>query len=915
MAEHLFIGDDFREPRPFTSPQSARTPKAPIRRHSRKQHAAMLQRQLNEAWQASAGAAPDQSVVAVERELGIYLSFAVRRSHSDCIKGLMDERSGIRIRTVSEGTGDLAEAVIVTVWVPKDKHRFFIKKLQTFGASESISIAIVPEHGETIKAIAKSKGYKRARVMPLKSGVTKFYAELPSADIESFIRELGDHVLPETLERHPAQEGLITSIDAILGTMLDYFCPFGLPEGEGAMWLEVWLATENDREAMEGLYDADRSDDLEADVNMAVESRFHALADTKGLRVANERLTFPDRVVLLAEMTRDQANTLLLSSDDIAEFRPAESCTGYLYREGKTDQDDVMEDALKRIRLPASTDTAVCILDTGVNRAHPLLGPILAESDCHAVEPEWLTSDHEGHGTEMAGLAAYGGTLDDHLIGHDEIRLTHVLESVKLLPPRGRTEPHLWGDFTDQAVGRASSAEGERQRCFSMAITSDHHSDRNHVGRPSSWSGGIDQIAYGHRDDDRRLFIISAGNTSGEDYPDRNLASSIESPGQSWNALTVGAFTAKTQLCPDRFPNHVPLASEGNLSPWSTTAVEWEKKWPNKPDVVFEGGNLAVDKHTGQPVDPEDLCLLTTSREFITRKPFTVTNGTSAACAQASHMAAALMADYPHAWPETIRGLIVHSAEWTPAMRAQFLSEGVRNGTRNGRREYANLLRIVGNGVPDYRRARECGDNSLTLISQQLIQPYKKDGSRGRSNQMHLHRLPWPKDTLEDLGEQPVSISVTLSYFIDPSPEGRAWAQRYRYQSHAFRFAMKKPGQREEDFIAHINAEIMADEDEADRNTGTTGELDKWLIGTQARHRGSIHSDRIPKERLTAAELADCNVIGVFPVVGWFRERLKAKRHDEHVRYSLIVSIETKATDIYTPVRTIIENTVPTIIA
>jgi hypothetical protein len=32
-----------------------------------------------------------------------------------------------------------------------------------------------------------------------------------------------------------------------------------------------------------------------------------------------------------------------------------------------------------------------------------------------------------------------------------------------------------------------------------------------------------------------------------------------------------------------------------------------------------------------------------------------------------------LQAEYPSYWPETIRGLLEHSAKWTEAMKARFL--------------------------------------------------------------------------------------------------------------------------------------------------------------------------------------------------------------------------------------------------
>ena len=116
---------------------------------------------------------------------------------------------------------------------------------------------------------------------------------------------------------------------------------------------------------------------------------------------------------------------------------------------------------------------------------------------------------------------------------------------------------------------------------------------------------------------------------------------------------------------------------------------------------------------------------------------------------------------------------------------------------------------------------------------------------------------------------------------------------------------MKKPGQSERDFLQHINAEVMADEEGEDGDgAGTQGVENRWLIGPQARHRGSIHSDILPMGRLTAADLADVNALAVYPVTGWMRERHNAGRIDEDIRYSLVVSIETPsvATDLDTPV-------------
>lgn len=893
--EHLFLDERFRRKAPFTSHGNGGG-RAPISR-TRAQHAARLLREYQQACALATDGTPLGPIAVASHVRGVRISFAVRRGHESCIESLTNERSGIRIRAICPGSDELANVVIVTVWVPREKVSFFTKKIREYEQTDNLSMIINPADGTRLKElVAQERDFKRATIKTVGhegARETKFYIQVPVSRRDDFISLAGNLIDPSRIESKPGQSPLITSVEAILACMLEHCCPLGHTPTDIPEWMEIWLATEGD---------GDETQLSESARQGAIEQRFRELAQARGLRVSNERLRFPERVVLLAELNREQAEALLTESGEVAEYRPAESITGFIYRQSNREQAGWVTEMRDRVRAPAATAPAVCIVDTGVNRDHPLLELVLSPIDRHTVRPhpdsDWGVDDHEGHGSEMAGIATYGD-LEKALDSQGEIILRHRLESVKLLPPTGRNERHLWADLTDQAVALAAGASQDsalRPRCFSMAITSDLPEDCTHAGQPTSWSGGLDQIAYGKRDDQRRLFIVSAGNTNGADFPGRNLVSSIQSPGQSWNAVTIGAYTDRTDFDQIRNPGREPLAKKGDLSPFSTTAVEWANKWPNKPDVVFEGGNLLVDQQ-GRTSDPEDVWLLTTSRTP-TNKPFSIINGTSAATAQGGHFAAQVMAAYPQSWPETIRALIIHSASWTDQMKRRFLNGG-------GRRDYANMLRIVGYGVPNLERALTCGQNSLTLIAQETLRPYKKSDSKGKSNQMNLHKLPWPKEELLRLGEQPVSMRVTLSYFIDPSPEGRAWTQRYRYQSHGLRFAAKKPGQNERDFLQHINAEVMADEDGEDNDAGGTGGVeDRWLIGPQARHRGSIHSDILPMGRLTGADLADVDVLAVYPVTGWMRERHNAGRIDEDVRYSLVVSIETPnvTTDLYTPV-------------
>jgi hypothetical protein len=100
------------------------------------------------------------------------------------------------------------------------------------------------------------------------------------------------------------------------------------------------------------------------------------------------------------------------------------------------------------------------------------------------------------------------------------------------------------------------------------------------------------------------------------------------------------------------------------------------------------------------------------------------------------------------------------------------------------------------------------------------------------------------------------------------------------------------------EFRARINYAARDEEEGVPASAG----VEDWLLGT-FRDRGSIHSDFW---RGTAADLAERDAIGVFPVGGWWKEKPYLERYDGSSRYSLIVTIRAPGSDIdiYTPVET-----------
>ena len=613
------------------------------------------------------------------------------------------------------------------------------------------------------------------------------------------------------------------------------------------------------------------------------------------MRIATGELVFPERTVLLAFASIDQMQRSMVTLNTIAELRRAKETADFFDSQSSGEQREWLEDLLARTQQTSNSEGVpyICLLDTGVNRGHQLLAPALAANDLHTVEPGWGTDDADGHGTQMAGLSL-AGDLTPLLAGNDPVEINHRLESVKLLPQDGATgaDPRHHGYLTTEAVARPEITAPFRSRVFGMAITARDNRDR---GRPSAWSSTLDSLAadadgYGASP---RLLVVSAGNINDNaawsNYPDSNDTDGVHDPAQAWNALTIGAYTDLVRITEHDASDYAPIAPRGGLSPFSTTSLTWQPVWPLKPDIVLEGGNVARDSR-GDTYTISSLSLLTT-HHLPANRFFTTANATSAATALASRLAAQIMTVYPGLWPETVRALLVHSAEWTDTMKQSFLPA---NHSKN---DYQHLLRRCGFGVPDLNRALWSVSNSLTMVVQESLHPFQREtGKQPTLRDMHLHSLPWPRDVLESLGETEVEMRVTLSYFIEPNPSQRG-RSRYRYESHGLRFDVKRPLESTEDFQSRVNAAARDEEERTHRGDDDP----RWLIGKQTRHRGSLHGDIW---RGNAAELASRGSIAVYPALGWWKTRPVLERYNQAARYALIVSIRAPESnvDLYTEV-------------
>lgn len=706
--------------------------------------------------------------------------------------------------------------------------------------------------GEGLTEVLKGLRDQRAGVAVLDATDERAVLRVPK-DLARLRRKVEQYAHEQTPKGNPRNQQLVARLESLAPTTLADLSAGELTEDgvnpDAIYWTELWVPSEPETPS-------------------AIRDRAAAAVRELSRLAGNERepdvFRGPDRDIYLVRLPGAILRQLPALVPDVAEIHRAARSTLIEAAELADERGEPLD-----VLPPPDSAPVVAIHDTGVAAAHPYLAGLLlgAGSAVPAAGPE----DRNGHGTKMAGIAAYrdlapagaaaGVTADAWLV------------SVRLLETdadrHGGDEDRgvLWSARTALAVDEAL-APG-RAVVHNLSIGAAPPTPH----RRTAWSVAVDELAW--NDGHGRLFVVAAGNVDPSadpaDYPALNLGTPHDDPAQALNALTVGAYTALDEHGPEdrRLGAGPPLARPGQLSPYSATALGGPGgRWEGKPEIVMEGGNTAPAG--GIPgTGASGLSILTTARPGGPRGALLGRAwATSAAAAAASNALARVTAAHPALRPATARGLLVHTARFPAAARAQLSDQ-------------RDLLRAFGYGVPDPTRASSASNRPVLVYEGELLPGALGPAGRPERRAVFVE-LPFPADQLDALGETPVQLAVTLSYFVEPT----ASRARRQYAGARLRWDMQGPVETADGFRARINRLVR------EQGVETGGGSHAWDIGPDTRSRGTAQHDRAT---VPASAVAGTRIVAVYPVLGWWDT---AGLRDKRLPFSLIASVDLGDVDI-----------------
>lgn len=422
---------------------------------------------------------------------------------------------------------------------------------------------------------------------------------------------------------------------------------------------------------------------------------------------------------------------------------------------------------------PDSDAPYVCVVDSGVNSGHPFLRGWVADSyDFNT--GEGTPADQNGHGTEVAGIAAYGDLLECLEDGSWEPDVK-LLNAKVLKDGPGETPVFPDNERVEGVVAEAIEYFANEWDCRVFNLSLGDPKNVYSGGRQFQWAEKLDELA---REQDV-VIVVSAVNRATPPLPEGNTRDELRnsmkeillgddqrvcSPATASLAVTVGAISRSGAVLiedgKNRVRDSVSVVPGNGPSPFTRTGPGYSlqtQKPAIKPDFVHFGGNYALQTLAGGK--------RWTGEHYLLGEPTTIleeggrflgtASGTSIAAPWVSHVAALsanaaerLIGESPSA--NLIRALLGSTSACPPCEDDWLDDED-------------EMLSLVGYGRCHKEEVQYSAPNRVHVVASDEIEV----------DQLHVYKIPLPDAFLSEKGER--GITVSLAY----DPPARSSRKEY----------------------------------------------------------------------------------------------------------------------------------------
>lgn len=408
---------------------------------------------------------------------------------------------------------------------------------------------------------------------------------------------------------------------------------------------------------------------------------------------------------------------------------------------------DTQVSELPEVLLPHDGAPIVGVVDSGVASAHELIAGTVVASDALGTGIEEDQDEH-GHGTMVASILLHGDVPTAIARGLP-LRPMCRIASARVLDAENRFPvEELWERDLAEAI-EWCAAQGAR--IVNLSIGDDRSPFR--PPRQMSAAAVVDDLA-------RRfglVIVAASGNAHPADYLDTVDESAAVSypaemlrghglgpidPATSMLSLTVGGMThasAASGLSGAETVRRVPMGRPNWPSPITRTGPG--PGGSVKPELVHRSGTLGIED--GRLVSNDAELGIVGARAMAGRL-LSWSVGTSFAAPAVSRVAAAVRSRFPNFTAETVRALVLVSAERLALDRAL-------EGSPAARLEGERFL--VGYGKPSVGRAIESTSHRAVLVAADAV---PIDG-------VHIYEIPVPTSFTHTGGKRGIDVALAYS--------------------------------------------------------------------------------------------------------------------------------------------------------